>query len=159
MSVRPSAKPRRPISNMCKRFPFERYAVFRAAVFLVRLFFLATHKAMGKIYIAKCKLPHTLLPHLRVASIALSSPTILKLLPRPSFPRISPAAGISASSQCRNTAFMSRGTPSMTTVVTGINGRSSSETARMPYSCAKRRAVENAWLCVRDKAPMMLKIH
>jgi hypothetical protein len=63
---------------MCKRFPFERYAVFRAAVFLVRLFFLATHKAMGKIYIAKCKLPHTLLPHLRVASIALSSPTILK---------------------------------------------------------------------------------
>lgn len=93
-----------------------------------------------------------------VASMALSNPTIRRLLPRPSLPRIRPAAGISASSQCLKTAFMSRGTPSMTTVVTGINGRSSSETARMPYSCANRRAVENAWLCVRDKAPMMLDI-
>lgn len=70
----------------------------------------------------------------RVASIALSSPTILKLFPLPNFPRIRPAAGISASSQCLNTAFMSRGTPSMTTVVTGMKGLSSSETAKMPYS-------------------------
>lgn len=92
----------------------------------------------------------------RVASIALSSPTILRLLPRPNFPRIRPAAGISVSSQCLKTAFISRGTPSMTTVVTGIKGRSSSETARMPYSCAKRSAVEKAWLCVRESAPMML---
>jgi hypothetical protein len=98
----------------------------------------------------------TRVPHLRVASIALSRPTILKLLPRPSLPRISPAAGINVSSQCLNTAFISRGTPSMTTVVTGMKGRSSSDTARMPYSCAKRRAVEKALLCVRERAPMML---
>jgi hypothetical protein len=80
----------------------------------------------------------------RVASMALSRPTILRLLPRPSLPRIKPAAGMSESSQCLKTAFMSRGTPSITTVVTGMKGRSSSETARIPYSCAKRRAVENA---------------
>jgi hypothetical protein len=95
-------------------------------------------------------------PYLLVASIALSSPTILKLFPRPNLPLIKPAAGINVSSQCLNTAFMSLGTPSMTTVVTGMNGLSSSETARMLYSCAKRRAVAKAWDCVRDRGPMIL---
>jgi hypothetical protein len=116
----------------------------------------------------KCKSPHQLSTdmclhaniylYLLVASIALSRPTILRLLPRPNFPLIRPAAGINVSSQCLNTAFMSLGTPSMTTVVTGMNGLSSSETARMLYSCAKRRAVAKAWDCVRDKEPMILSM-
>jgi hypothetical protein len=52
---------------------------------------------------------------------------------------------------------MSRGTPSRMTVVTGMKGRSSSETASMAYSCAKRRAVAKAGAWVRDRGPMILK--
>lgn len=48
------------------------------------------------------------------------------------------------SCQPRKTAFMSRGTPSRTTVETGTNGLSCSEAARMPYSWANRRAVLKA---------------
>lgn len=37
-----------------------------------------------------------------------------------------------------------------------MKGRSSSETARMEYSCANNKAVEKAWCCVRERGPMIL---
>lgn len=80
-----------------------------------------------------------------------------RLLPRFRLPLMSSAVGMSASFQCLKTAFMSRGTPSRTMVVTGMKGRSSSETARMPYSCANIRAVENAGAWLRASAPTILE--
>lgn len=100
--------------------------------------------------------PSHCLASLCVARMAFSSPTIFKLLPRLRLPLISSAVGITESFQCLNTAFMSRGTPSRTIVVTGMKGRSSSETARMPYSCANIKAVENAGAWLRASAPTIL---
>ena len=91
-----------------------------------------------------------------VASNAFSSPTIRRLLPRPNFPLIKAPAGTIESSQCLNTAFMSRGTPSSTTVVTGTNGRSSADAARMPYSCANNSAVPKDADWDLESAPTIL---
>ena len=49
-------------------------------------------------------------------------------------------------SHFRKAVLMASGAPVKTTVPLGINGRSSSETARMPYSCAKKRAVRKFWM-------------
>ena len=46
-----------------------------------------------------------------------------------------------SSSQFRKAALALLGMPRSTTWLTGMNGRSSIEAARMPYSWAKRRAV------------------
>ena len=42
--------------------------------------------------------------------------------------------------------LMAFGAPVRTTVPLGMEGRSSSETARMPYSCAKKSAVRKFWI-------------
>lgn len=55
-----------------------------------------------------------------------------------------------------NTIFISLGAPSRTTVLTGTKGRSSSDAARIPYSCAKRRAVWNSEGLVLACAPTRL---
>ena len=67
-----------------------------------------------------------------VAAIAAASPTVFKLRPLFGFPAINAPVGRNRSSHCRKAAFMSRGAPSSTTVLTGTNGRSCSDAARMP---------------------------
>jgi hypothetical protein len=75
----------------------------------------------------------------RVASIAAFNGMTRRLLPRckPAFWIV---VGVNSSLHVRKTLFMSRGTPSTTTVDTGTNGRSSILAAKMPYSCTKVRA-------------------
>jgi len=94
---------------------------------------------------------------LRVASNAAVSGTTLKLLPLCSGVPVGPInVGDKLSFHFRKTLFISFGIPSITTVDTGTNGRSSIPAARIPYSWEKISALWNAAYCDCALNPTMI---